>query len=213
MFWRFGSDAREAPGRGDGLVEQRVEPAVGPEQRRQRLDVGRAELGVDPPVEDGSTTGWTPRSSSSTAASVEYPVFVLRPLGRPSSTNRISPSCLGLPIVNWCPTDGVDLGLEARDLRGELACRAPPARRRSRAMPGGLHPGEDRDQRQLDLGEQPVDALVAERLLQRGADGERRQRLEPGDGRRAAGRRRTAAGRGRGAPRRRRRSSGPAAPR
>ena len=57
---------------------------------------------------------------------------------------------------------------------------------------GGLHAGQDRDQRQLDLGEQPVDALVAERLLERRPDRERGQRLEARrrDGRQARGRRR-----------------------
>ena len=51
MFWRFGSDDESRPVDGDGLVERRVEPAVVGDQRRQRLDVGRAELRVDPPVE------------------------------------------------------------------------------------------------------------------------------------------------------------------
>ena len=52
MFWRFGSDDDSRPVDGDGLVEGRVEPAVGGDQGRQRLDVGRAELRVDPPLEE-----------------------------------------------------------------------------------------------------------------------------------------------------------------
>ena len=52
MFWRFGSDERQPAGRGDGLVEGRVEPAVAlGDEQRQSLDVGRPELRVEPPVE------------------------------------------------------------------------------------------------------------------------------------------------------------------
>ena len=42
----------EATRRGNGLVEGRVQPPVLGDQRRQRLDIGRAQLGVDAPVED-----------------------------------------------------------------------------------------------------------------------------------------------------------------
>ena len=81
----------------------------------------------------------------------------------------MSPSCLGDPMVNVA--DGrVDLALEPRDLGGEL-----PLERRERVLvqgdAGRLHAGEDRDQRQLDLLEQPVHALIAHRLIERRPDG------------------------------------------
>ncbi len=85
----------------------------------------------------------------------------------------------------------VDLALEAGDLRGELHLERP----QRVAIEGdarGLHPGEDRDQRQLDLGEDPLDPVRLERLLERGSDRERGEGVEPCDrrGREACGGRR-----------------------
>ncbi len=42
---------RQPAGRRDGLVERRVQPAIRRDEVRQRLDVGRAELRVGPPLE------------------------------------------------------------------------------------------------------------------------------------------------------------------
>ena len=96
---------RQAAGRGDGLVERRVEAAVGGHQRRQRVDVGRAQLGVDPPLEElvdhrvrrsqvleDRRVGRVARSWSAC------------PSGRLSSKKRICSSCFGLPRLNSCPT-------------------------------------------------------------------------------------------------------------
>src|SRR5206468_629437 len=51
-----------------------------------------------------STTGWAPRSSSSTVASVEKPVPVRRPRGSFSSSNSSDCSCLGELIPKSWPT-------------------------------------------------------------------------------------------------------------
>ena len=79
------------------------------------------------------------------------------------------------------PDDRVDLLLEPGDLRGELALQVRQRRAVERDA-GRLHPGEDRDEGELDLREQSLHALVAQRLLQRWTDGQRGQRLQPGHG-------------------------------
>ena len=182
MFWRFGSDELKPPRRRHGLVEQGVEPAVRPDQRRQRLDVRRPQLGVDPPVEHGLD------DRVDAAQLLEH-----RGVGRVAG--------LGLAALRQAQLDeqdvaqllrradrelvadgGVDLALEPLDLGGELALQ-----RRKRLLvegdPGRLHAGEDRDQRELDLLEQPVHAVVVQRLVERRPDGDGGQGLEARDGR------------------------------
>ena len=57
---------------------------------------------------------------------------------------------------------GVDLRLEAGDLGPELAVEGREGVE-VEGDAGRLHPGEDRDERQLDLGEEAVEALLLER--------------------------------------------------
>ena len=90
---------------------------------------------------------------------------------------------MGLPRLNSWPDVDVDLALEPLDLAPELLVE----RGERLAVEGDadrLHPGEDRDQRQLDVAEQAVELLVGQAPLQRLANGERGQRLEAGPGRR-----------------------------
>ena len=77
----------------------------------------------------------------------------------------------------------VDLLLEAGRLRGELPVE-DGERLEVERHADGLHPGEHRDQRQLDVAEQPIEPDLGQALLERLADGDRRQRLEAGAGRR-----------------------------
>ena len=83
----------------------------------------------------------------------------------------------------------VDLRLEALDLAPELDLEQG----QRLAVEGDadrLHPGQDRDERQLDLAEQAVEPLALEGGGERRPGGERRERLEPGPGeRRQLGRR------------------------
>ena len=71
----------------------------------------------------------------------------------------------------------VDLLLEAGDLGPELAVEGREGLE-VEGDAGRLHPGQDRDQRQLDLAEQAVEAVLLERPREGLADGERGQRLE-----------------------------------
>ena len=75
------------------------------------------------------------------------------------------------------PDVGVDLLLEPGDLAPELAVERSQ-RLEVEGDADRLHAGEDRDQRQLDLAEQPLELLVRRGALQRLADRQRRQRLE-----------------------------------
>ena len=76
----------------------------------------------------------------------------------------------------------VDLRLEPRDLGRELAGQHVERLEVERDA-GRLHPGQHRDERQLELAVQPVEAVVDETPLERLADGDRGQRLEAGPGR------------------------------
>ncbi len=86
---------------------------------------------------------------------------------------------------------GVDLAPRAARSRPGTRPRAAASASRSRAHPDRLHPGQDRDERQLDLAEQAVEALPLEGGRQRLAGGDRRERLEtgPGERRQLGGRR------------------------
>ena len=77
---------------------------------------------------------------------------------------------LGAAEVELVADVDVDLGLEAGDLGPELGRqgRQPVAVDRDT---GRLHAGEDRDERQLDLGEQAVEVLGGEGPLERRAGG------------------------------------------
>ena len=195
MFWRFGSDEERRPGRRHGLVEQRVEPPVGPQQVRQRLHVRRAQLGVRPPVQDELDDRVDAAQLLEDGRVGRVAGLGLAALRQAELHEQELAQLLGAADGELVADDGEDLGLEALDLGRELALEG------SQRVPvegdaGRLHAGEDRDQRQLDLGEQAVHALVTERLLQRWTDGEDRQGLEAGGGARRQARRPSAAGRG-----------------
>ncbi len=184
MFWRFGSDDDRRPGRGDGLVERRVEPPVRCDEARQRLDVRRAELGVRPPLEEavdhrvgrpelledrriGRVAGLRPLA----LRQVELEEQDLLELLRAAEVELVADARVDLAL------EPVDLGPELDVERGQRLAIEGDA--------DGLHPGQDRDQRQLDLAEQAVEPLALEGGGERLARGDRRQGLEarPGEGR------------------------------
>ena len=170
---------RKPAGRGDRLVERRVQPAVGRDQRRQRLDVGRAQLRVDPPVED--------RLDHRVDADelLEHRgvgrVAGLRPpaLGQPQLLEQDVAELLGRADRELVPDGGVDLAPRGARSRPRTRARAPPARR-GRRRRRRLHAREHRDERQLDLAEQPLEALLLEGAREGSPDRERRERLEAG---------------------------------
>ena len=79
--------------------------------------------------------------------------------------------------VELVPDIGVDLRLEPGDLGRELF-RQQAERAAVEHHPGRLHPGENRDERQFDLPEEPVEALLGEAAFERLPDGQRGERLE-----------------------------------
>ena len=175
---RFG--ARQAPGRRHRLVEQRVEPLVGADQRRQRLDVRRAQLGEDPPLEDGLDDRVHAAQLLEHARVGRVAGLRLAALGQAELDEQDLAQLLGAADRELVAHRVEDLALEPRDLGRELdleRAQRVAVERDAR----GLHAGEDRDQRQLDLREQPVGAVGLERLLERGLDRERAERLETGD--------------------------------
>ena len=180
---------RQATGRGDRLVEGRVEPPVGGHQGRQRLDVGRAQLRVDAPLEQ------------LVDHRVRRPELLEdRRVGRVAGLRALALrqvqleeedllELLGAAEVELVADVDVDLLLEAGRLRGELPVE-DGERLEVEGHADRLHPREHRDQRQLDVAEQPVELDLGQALLERLADGDRRQRLETGARRRRQLRRR-----------------------
>ena len=185
----------QAPGGRHGLVEQRVEPPVGPDQVRQRLHVRRAQLRVGPPVQHQLDDRVDAAQLLEDRRVRRVAGLGLAALGQAQLHEQQLAQLLGAADGELVADDGVDLRLEAGDLGRELALEGGQRVLVERDA-GRLHPGEDRDQRQLDLGEQALDALVAERLLERWADGERRRGPRGRRRRRAAAPRPSAAGRG-----------------
>ena len=177
-------------GRCDRLVERRVEAAVGGEQRRQRLDVGRPQLRVDAPLEQlvdhrmrGSQV--LEHRGIGREAGLRPP-----PLGQVELEEEDLLELFGAAEVELVPDVDVDLGLETRDRGAELAVEHAERLAIERDA-DRLHPGEDGDQRELDLPEQPIEARLREPALERFADGQGGQRLETGSSRgRQLGRRR-----------------------
>ena len=201
---------RQPPGRRHGLVEQRVQAPVGPDQRRQRLDVGRAELGVDPPLEDRLDR------RVDAAQLLEHGrvrrVAGLRPaaLGQPQLDEQDVAQLLGRADRELVADGRVDLALEAARSRRRTRARAPrarPGRARCRRPPCGRGSGSAAARPRRTAGRRPRRAAPA-----RATAGRRATTAPRGPrSRRAAGPRPRAAARGPAAPRRRRRSSGPAA--
>ena len=151
---------RQPAGRGDGLVEGRVEPPVRGDEGRQRLDVGRAELGVGPPLEQaldhrvgrpelledrrvGRVAGLRPLA----LRQVELEEQDLLELLRAAEVELVADAGVDLPL------EPLDLGPELDVERGQRVA--------VEGDPDGLHPGQHRDERQLDLAEQPVEASRA----------------------------------------------------
>ena len=89
---------------------------------------------------------------------------------------------LGAAEVELVPDVGVDLRLEPGDLGRELG-RQDLERLEVERDAGRLHPGEHRDERELDLAIEAVEAVVDQPALEGLADGERGERLETGPGR------------------------------
>ena len=121
----------------------------------------------------------------SASESVVYPVLIRLVLGRPSSLNSTSCSCLGEPRLNSRPDHRVG------GLLGRLHLAAEAGRHRREMVgvggdPGPLHPGQHADQRQLDVVQQPVGAPPLQVLV------ERVGRARPWRGRAAPGRPRPA---------------------
>ena len=119
---------RQPPGRGDRLVERRVQaPGRGVDQRRQRVDVGPLQLRQRAVVDDlraapgAASPAPRARRRPSTARS-----WCLRTTGSASLPNSTSASCLGELMLNGPPAMRVDLRLE----RGQLT-RRPPGRSRA----------------------------------------------------------------------------------
>ena len=155
----------EPAGRGHGLVERGVEAAVGGHQGRQRVDVRRAQLGVDPPFEQlvdhrmGRAQVLEDRRVGRVAG--------LGPLalGQVELEEQDLLELLGTAEIELVPDVDVDLRLEPRDLGGELGGEDPEGVEVERDA-GRLHPGQDRDQRQLDLGIEAIETVVDESLLE-----------------------------------------------
>ena len=179
MFWRFGSDDDRRPVEATAwwnVVCSRPSSAM---SARQGLDVGRAQLRVDPPLEqlvDHRMGG---------AQVLEHGrigrVAGLRPLalGQVELVEEDLFELLGAAQVELVPDVHVDLALQPVDLGGELAVQ-DAQRLEVEGDADGLHPGEDRDERQLDLAEQALQLDLVEAALERLADGQRGQRLEAG---------------------------------
>ena len=181
---------RQPAGRRDGLVEGRVQPAIGRDEVRQRLDIRRAELGVGPPLEQ-ALDHRVGRPELLEDRGVRG-VARLRPLAlrEVELAEQDLLQLLRTAEIELVPDAGVDLPLETLDLGPELDLE-----RRQRLPVEGdadrLHPRQNGDQRQLDLAEQAVEALALQGCRERFAGGDRRQRLEPGPGERGQlGRRR-----------------------
>ena len=191
MFWRFGSDDDSRPVAATAwwnVVWRR--PSASAIRRRQRLDVGRAELRVDPPLEElvdhrvGRPELLEDRRVGRVAG--------LRPaaLRQVQLEEQDLLELLGAAEVELVADVDVDLLLEPVDLARRNSTSSAGQRLAVEGDADRLHPGEDRDQRQLDLAEQPVEPDLGEAPLERLADGERRQRLEAGPGGRRQLRRR-----------------------
>ena len=170
---------RQPAGRRDGLVERRVEPAVGGHQGRQRVDVGRPQLRVDPPLEqlvDHRMGGAQVLQHRGVGRVARLGALAL---GQVELEEQDLLELLGAAEVELVPDVLVDLRLEPRDLRRELA-REDVQRLEVERDAGRLHPGQDADQRQLQLAVQPVEAVIHEASLQRLAHGDGRQGLQTG---------------------------------
>ena len=184
MFWRFGSDDDSRPVAATAwwkVVCSRPSAAI---RRRQRLDVGRAQLRVDPPLEQ--LVDHRVRRAQLLEHRRVGRVAGLRPLalGQVELEEQDLLELLGAAEVELVADVDVDLLPRAgRSRRANSRSRTPSASRSSatptasiRARTGMSGSSTSRNSRsRLDL---------VEPALERLADGQRGQRLEPGPGRR-----------------------------
>jgi len=176
---------RKPAGGSDRLVEGRVEPtvAVG-DKERQSLDVSRPELRVEPPVEQ--LADHRMRRLELFEDRGVGRVAGLRPLalGQVQLVEEDLLELLGRAEIEVVSDVEVDLRLQARHLAAELDVEQSE-RLTVDGDAGGLHLGEDRDQRHLDLAEEAVETGLDQRLLERLPNGHRGQGVEADtDGRR-----------------------------
>ena len=146
--------AAQPSGGGHGLVEHGVH-ATGDrvDQRRQRVDVGALQLRQAAPLEDQRGRSWVSASSSSTSTAVDgvRVVPVRFSTGSLSFSNRISPSCLGEPMLKGSPAWRWISAGQRRQLLLDAARPGAPSTRGVDAHAGPLEPGQDRHERQLEV--------------------------------------------------------------
>ena len=165
-------------------MERRVEPAVDRRQeRRQRLDIGRPELRVDPPVEQLADHRMGPAQVLEDGR--VGGVAGLRPLalGQVQLGEQDLLELLGAAKVELVADVGPDLRLEPGDHVSELAVEQRqrfPVQRDADC----LHSRQDRDERELDLAEQPVQPFALQLFRERRPNGEGAQGVEAGTSRR-----------------------------
>jgi hypothetical protein len=156
-----------------------VQPPVGGQEPGQGLDVRAPQLGVEPPVEQLA------HRRVSRAQLLEDGrvgrVAGLRPLarGQIELVEEDLLQLLGAPEVELVAHVGVDLPLQAGQLGLELAVEGSEGDE-VQGDAGRLHPGQDRDEGQLELREEAAEALLLEGSREGRADGQRGERLERG---------------------------------
>ena len=168
----------EPPGGGHRLVERRVQAPIVGEQLRQGRDVRAAKLRVEAPVQqlrDGRMRGpeILEHRRVGREAGLRAP-----PLRQVELVEQDLLQLLGAAQGELVTHVGEDLGLQARQLTRELDVQEAE-RREIDGDARRLHAGEDRDQRQLQPREEPVERCLPERVRKRTADGERGKRLQP----------------------------------
>ena len=135
---------REAAGGRHGLVERRVDAPIGGDQRGQRLDVRRAELRVDPPVEDRPDDRVDVHQLLEDRRVGRVAGLRLATLGQLELAEQDLAELLGRADRELVADGVVDLALEAGDLGRRTRGRARPGPRgprRRRPPPSGRGPG------------------------------------------------------------------------
>ena len=164
-------------GGGHGLVEGRVQPAVVGHQRRERLDIGRPELRVGPPLEDGLDDRVDRAQLLQDGGVRRVTGLGLAPERELELAEEHLTELLGRPDRELVPDGGIHLAFEALDLGGELPFEIGQ-RLEVEGDAGGLHAGQDGDQRTLELGEEPIEPGIDHRPFEQRSDGRSGQRVE-----------------------------------
>jgi hypothetical protein len=164
-----------------------MQAPIGCDQRRQRLDVRRAQFGVDPPLEE------LVDHRVGRAELLENGGVGRKPGLRPAALWQVQLEeqdlfqLLGAAEVELVADVGIDALLEPSDLRSELAVEHLQRVEIERDA-GRLDPREHRDERQLDLAEETLQPELGQAFLERLADRHRGEGLETGaSGRRKVG--------------------------